>query len=42
MKSISGLSEVGILLSAFMLLWFASDFVGDYGLQIACRSHSAS
>jgi branched-chain amino acid transport system permease protein len=37
MKSISGLSEVGILLSAFMLLWFASDFVGDYGLQIAFR-----
>jgi branched-chain amino acid transport system permease protein len=37
MKSISGLSDVGILLSAFMLLWFASDFVGDYGLQIAFR-----
>jgi branched-chain amino acid transport system permease protein len=36
-KAISGLVEVGVLAGAFILLWFASDFVGDYGLQIAFR-----
>jgi branched-chain amino acid transport system permease protein len=37
MKAIPGLAEVGILAGAFILLWFASDVVSDYGLQIAFR-----
>jgi branched-chain amino acid transport system permease protein len=37
MKTLSGLAEAGVLLGAFILLWFASDFVDDYGLQIAFR-----
>ncbi|MGB9117329.1 branched-chain amino acid ABC transporter permease [Bradyrhizobium sp.] len=37
MKATSGFAEVGILFGAFILLWFASDFLGDYGLQIAFR-----
>jgi branched-chain amino acid transport system permease protein len=37
MKTLSGPAEVGILLGAFILLWFASDFVDDYELQIAFR-----
>jgi branched-chain amino acid transport system permease protein len=37
MKTLSGLAEAGILLGAFILLWFASDFVDDYSLQIAFR-----
>ena len=37
MRTLSGLAEVGVLLGAFIPLWFASDFVDDYGLQIAFR-----
>src|SRR5450432_3233015 len=37
MKILSGFAEAGVLLGAFILLWFASDFVDDYGLQIAFR-----
>ena len=37
MKITAGLKEVGVLLGAFMLLWFAPDFADDYGLQIAFR-----
>jgi branched-chain amino acid transport system permease protein len=36
-KTIPGLAEVGVLVGAFGLLWFAPDFTGDYGLQIAFR-----
>src|SRR5450631_555639 len=37
MKILSGFAAAGVLLGAFILLWFASDFVDDYGLQIAFR-----
>jgi len=37
MKTLSGPAEVAGLLCAFTLLWFASGFVDDYGLQIAFR-----
>ena len=32
-----GLAEVGVILGAFILLWFASELVGDYELQFAFR-----
>ena len=37
MKITSGPAEVSVLCSAFILLWFAPDFTGDYELQIAFR-----
>jgi ABC-type branched-subunit amino acid transport system permease subunit len=37
MKALSGFVEAGIILGAFVLLWFASGFIGDYELQIAFR-----
>ena len=37
MKILSGFAEAGVILGAFILLWFASDFVDDYGLQIVFR-----
>lgn len=37
MKITPGLAEVGVLCSAYILLWFAPDFAGDYELQIAFR-----
>jgi branched-chain amino acid transport system permease protein len=37
MKTLSGLAEIGLLFGAFILLWFAPDFAGDYELQIAFR-----
>jgi branched-chain amino acid transport system permease protein len=37
MKTKLGLAEVGVLLAAFIMLWFAPDFTGDYWLQIAFR-----
>ena len=37
MKASSGLAEMAVLLAAFVLLWFAPSFAGDYGLQIAFR-----
>ncbi len=36
-KALSGIAEVGVILAAFVLLWFASEFIGRYGLQIAIR-----
>ena len=37
MKSIPGLADAGVLFGAFLVLWFAPDFAGDYELQIAFR-----
>jgi branched-chain amino acid transport system permease protein len=37
MKTTSGPAEIGVLFGAFILLWFAPEFAGDYGLQIAFR-----
>ena len=37
MKVSSHWAEIGVLLGAFVLLWFAPEFAGDYGLQIAFR-----
>ncbi len=37
MKTGSGFVEAGVLFGAFVLLWFAPAFAGDYGLQIAFR-----
>jgi branched-chain amino acid transport system permease protein len=36
-KASAGLFELGVLFGAFLLLWFAPYFAGDYGLQIAFR-----
>lgn len=37
MKLPAGLAEAGIVVVAFVLLWFAPVFAGDYGLQIGFR-----
>jgi len=37
MKNLKGLADVGGLFGTSILLWFASDFVSDYALQIAFR-----
>jgi len=37
MKASPGWAEIGVLLGAFILLWFAPEVAGDYGLQIAFR-----
>jgi len=37
MKISSGCAEIGVLLGAFVLLWFVPEFGNDYGLQITFR-----
>ena len=37
-KVSGGLVEVGVILFAFILLWFAPAYAGDYAQQIAFRT----